>query len=90
MNKALRRQLLIFVLIVVLAWYTFVIPPGAPAAARGRGEARPDAEDGDLAFVGEGCRARLRLAGAAPTHEPAAEVPVDELDWPDVICAEEF
>lgn len=69
--EAVRRRLLTFVLLAVLVWYTVVVP--APAGAffvRGAGGGPLDAEERDA-------------EGVAPS--PAADTPIEDLDWPEYI-----
>ena len=77
-REELRARLMALVLTAVLVWYTLVVPPYAPAPRR----AGMVPED-------EGCDAEVRGREGARTLTKAAavaaDVPVEELDWPEFI-----
>ena len=75
-TEEFRARLMALLLTAVLVWYTLVVPPYAPAPRR----AGHDDEDAD----GEVRHARgARAVERAGTE--AADVPVEELDWPEYI-----
>jgi hypothetical protein len=68
---------LTFVLLAVLVWYTVVVPAPAGAFVVRRGGGGPsDAEERDAADP---------AADPAAARPPAADTPIEDLDWPDFI-----
>jgi hypothetical protein len=75
-REEFRARLMALVLTAVLVWYTLVVPPYAPAPRRGLND--DEGADGEVRHA-RGARADER-AGTE-----AADVPVEELDWPEYI-----
>jgi hypothetical protein len=77
-REELRARLMALVLTAVLVWYTLVVPPYAPAPRRA-----------GLVPEDEGCDGEVRgIEGARPANKSAtraADVPVEELEWPEFI-----
>lgn len=75
-REELRAQLMALVLTAVLVWYTLVVPPYSPAPRR-------------AGHDDEGADGEVRQARGARAEETAgteaADVSVEELDWPEYI-----
>jgi hypothetical protein len=75
-GEELRARLMALVLTAVLVWYTLVVPPYGPAPRRAGMLPEDEGADGEVR--------QARGAGATAKAEPA-DVPVEELDWPEYI-----
>ena len=86
-GEELRARLMALVLTAVLAWYTLVVPPYAPAQGRAWRPPEDEGADGEVrsARAGEkGQELRFEISTRKPPAE-APDVPVEELDWPEYI-----
>lgn len=97
MKEVVTKKLLTFVLLVVLIWYTAVIPSySAASMRRASDEGPPDAEDREVRLEEAG---PFRLAAALKAaHNPrdyesfrvkeeSTDDSLDDFDWPDIIDA---
>jgi hypothetical protein len=90
-GEELRRQLLALVLAAVLAWYTFVVPAHAPARRRAPRTPEGGGRDGEVrgrAGRPPEFEKTSRASDAGRGEEESADLPVEELDWPEYICVE--
>lgn len=92
MKEVLTKNLLTFVLLVVLVWHTSINPVSTVTTIKGRGAQLPDDEQHDrepdeqreLTKVNGG----RSLAQLTPVDDGMASV--DDLDWPEIIGEEEW
>ena len=88
-GEELRRQLLALVLAAVLAWYTFVIPPHAPAGRRAPRTPEGGRRDGEVrGRAGEPPEFEKTASGSSTRRGEGADSSVEELNWPEYICVE--
>ena len=76
-REELRGHLMAMVLTAVLVWYTLVVPPYPPAHVRAGLPPDDEEQDGEVRLA--------RALRAVTKAAEAADVPVDELDWPEFI-----
>jgi len=89
-SEELRARLMALVLTAVLVWYTLVVPPYASAPSRASRLPEDEGADGEVRGA---CGARagakvqdllFQISTRKPSAE-AADVPVEDLDWPEYI-----
>ena len=84
-SEELRARLMALVLTAVLVWYTLVVPPYASAPSRAPRLPEDEGSDGEVRGAGEkGQDLLFQISTRKPSPE-AADVPVEDLDWPEYI-----
>lgn len=89
-GEEFRARLMALVLTAVLVWYTLVVPPYAPAPSRASRLPEDEGADGEVRNA-RGARAgaktqdlMFQISARKPASE-AADVPAEDLDWPEYI-----
>ncbi len=72
------------VLTTVLVWYTLVVPPYAAAPARAGAQPDDGGTDGEVRGAGTETKDQ-DLKFQISNLKSSADVPADELDWPEYI-----
>jgi len=86
-SEEFRARLMALVLTAVLVWYTLVVPPYASAPSRAPRLPEDEGADGEVRGSRAGAKGRdllFQISTRKPSAE-AADVPVEDLDWPEYI-----